>query len=241
MNNSTDNCNAVRKGCKDVWNAYMCQGVSYDVFDIPFCPTTAAKPPSQIVTWDAAKALYNKKQRKEPDFFEDAFVSFYVDDCKFDGPKGIWYNPDAALRVLCHFAGVITPDFSTYQDFPIPLKLYNTFRMRAMGCYLGRMGLSVINNVRWGSPDTYDFSFAGLPHNSILAIGTVGGSPRTLENRARFEAGLAELVRRLTPHTIVVYGSANYPCFDRLKELGIAIFQYPSKTAQAYARRLQHV
>ena len=51
-----------------------------------------------------------------------------------------------------------------------------------------------------------------------------------------FEEGLEELVRVLTPHTILVYGSANYPCFDQLFERGIRVISYPSHTASAFER-----
>ena len=227
-----------RKGCKDIWNAYMCIGVSYSKNDIPFCPTTATVPPARIIMWDEAKSIYKKAHsRGDCKFKFDAFVGFYLDDYRFDGPYGIWHNSASALKILRHFSGVITPDFSTYQDFPEPLKIYNTYRMRAFGCWLAANGIAVINNVRWGTPETWWYCWDGIPRDSMIAIGTVGGSPRNLIDRKRFEEGLAELIRVLHPHIILVYGSANYPCFDRLKEQGIIVISYPSHTAAAFERR----
>lgn len=83
------------------------------------------------------------------------------------------------------------------------------------------------------------YCFDGIPENCVVAIGTVGGSPRKLEDRERFEEGLKELVRRLHPHTIIVYGSANYKCFKELEEQGITILAYPSKTNKAFAGRVK--
>lgn len=228
---------SVRSGCKDVWNAYMCNGAVFGTNDIPYCPTTAVELPRRIITWDEAKVIY-KRQNAEGnlDFVEDAYVCWYEDDYKFDGPRGIWHDSSFTLRILRHFAGVITPDFSTCQDFPAPLKIYNTFRMRTYGYWLGKNGIAVINNVRWGTQESYWYCFDGIPKDSIIAIGTCGGSPRKLADRKRFEDGLAEAVRRLTPHTIIVYGSANYPCFEILKGQGIHIMAFPSKTALAYRR-----
>ena len=60
---------------------------------------------------------------------------------------------------------------------------------------------------------------------------------RKLEDRERFEEGLRELVRRLHPHTIIVYGSANYPCFKELEKQGIKILAYPGKTSRVFAGR----
>ena len=40
----------IRAGCKDIWNAYMCQNAVYDAYDIPICPTTATILPKKIIT-----------------------------------------------------------------------------------------------------------------------------------------------------------------------------------------------
>ncbi len=44
------------------------------------------------------------------------------------------------------------------------------------------------------------------------------------------------MVRVLQPHTIIVYGSANYECFNKLKALGINIVAFPSQTSIAFER-----
>ena len=229
-----------RKGCKDIWNAYMCEGAdfSHSNNDIPLCPTTAVDLPAAIIPWDEAKRLYrNALARKDDHFFCNAFVCWFIDDYKFDGPRGIWHDSAYVLRVLRHFAGAITPDFSTYQDFPEPLKIYNTYRMRAFGYWLGKNGIAVINNVRWGTSESWRYCFDGIPDNSIVCIGTVGGSPRKLIDRKRFEEGLEELIHVRIPHTILVIGSANYPCFDKLIDRGIKVISYPSHTASAFEKR----
>ncbi len=232
--------NTTRAGLKDIWNAYMADGAIYSPHDIPFCPTTATELPHALVTWEEAKAIYKKNISAGSDFKCDAYVCFYIDDYKFDGPRGIWHDSEHALFVLCHFAGVITPDFSTYQDFPEPLKIYATYRMRLMGYWLGRNGIAVINNVRWGTEETFSYCFDGIPKNSIVCIGTVGGSPRKIEDRDRFESGLRKMIRVLQPHTIIVYGSANYKCFDDLKSQGINIVAFQSQMSSAFERRKSH-
>ena len=110
--------------------------------------------------------------------------------------------------------------------------------MRAFGYWYGTIcGHAVINNVRWGTAETYSYCFDGIPKNSIVAIGTVGGSPRKLLDRPRFEEGLSEMMKVLSPHTIIVYGSANYPCFHELREQGITVISFQSRTAAAFERR----
>lgn len=227
-----------RAGCKDIWNAHMARGAQFCAHDIPFCPTTAQRIPDDIITWEEAKAIYRKQiANKNRGFTHDAYVCFYIDDSKFDGPRGIRHDYRQALKVLRHFAGVITPDFSTYQDFPEPIKVYATYRMRLYGYWLGQNGLDVINNVRWGTPETWGYCFEGIPKDSVVAIGTVGGSPRKLVDRKRFEDGLLMMVELLHPHTIIVYGSSDYACFNRLRERGIRIVSFSSKTAKAFDGR----
>jgi len=227
-----------RAGCKDVWNAFMAEGAIWCNHDIPFCPTTATSIPKDQVTWEEAKSIHKKRiAAHETDYFVDAFINWNIDDYKFDGTRGIWHDYRHTLKVIRHFAGVITPDFGTNQDFPEPIKIYSTYRMRLYGYWLGTQGVSVINNVRWGTEETFDYCFEGIPTDSIVAIGTVGGGPRKIADRERFERGLSCMVKLLRPHTILVYGSANAECFEKLKDKGIVVVSYPSKTARVFERR----
>lgn len=76
----------------------------------------------------------------------------------------------------------------------------------------------------------------GIEAHSVVAIGTVGGSPKKLIDRKRFEKGLDEMVGRLLPNAIIVYGSANYPCFSEIRKKGVKILSYPSATASYFER-----
>ena len=109
--------------------------------------------------------------------------------------------------------------------------------MRTYGYWLGKNKVHTVNNVRWGTAETWRYCWDGIPDNSIVCIGTVGGNPRKLIDCKRFEEGLEELVRVRSPHTILVYGSANYPCFDELINQGIKVIAYPGRTALAFERR----
>ena len=233
-----------RKGCKDIWNAFMVGSAEFTpISDIPLCHSTATNPPAQLISYEDAKALYKKKLRSgDSSFFVNAFIHFYIDDQKFDGKQSsIWLYPYKALDVIKHFAGIITPDFSTNVDFPDPLKRFNTYRMRAFGCWMNQLGIPTINNVRWGTIETWAYCFDGIPKSSIIAIGTVASNLKLLSARPNFETGLYKMVKALEPHTIIIYGSDNYPFFDNLKKQGIKIIAFPSKTNEEFARRKRHV
>ena len=236
-----NNKTKVRTGCKDIWNAFMAEGAVFGKYDIPYCPATATDIPKDQVTWEEAKQIHRMHiAKKEEDYFVEVYINWYIDDYKFDGLRGIWHDYNFALRVIKHFAGIITPDFSTYQDFPYSIKINATYRMRVFGYWVGKQGINVINNVRWGTEETFEYCFEGIPKNSIVSIGTVGGGPRKLADRSRFETGLYKMVEVLSPHTILVYGSAKGECFDELSKQGIRIVSYQSRTARVFERRKHH-
>ena len=225
----------IRADCKDVWNAFMVKGATFSENGIPFCPTTANETPQSLVSYTEARAIYNRHMRHgNKNFFLNAFVHFYQHDYKFDGNRcGIWVVPERAAKIFRHFAGIITPDFSTCLDFPFPWKIFNTYRMRAFGYWYGTFGGAVINNVRWGEEDTFAWCFDGIPLNSIVSIGTVASGLHKSENRELFETGFAKLLEVLKPHIIIIYGSGNLPCFDSIRQQ-IKIVKFQSERALAF-------
>lgn len=219
-----------RKGIRDIWNSFMVKNCKHWKNGLPCCPTKKIEIPHDLITYSEAVGIYNREIRQNSNFQSDSYVCFYEDDYKFDGIKGIWFNCNKALKLLKHFAGIITPDFSTYDDFPLLLKTWNTYKMRAFGFWYAENGINVINNVRW-SFDTLEICFSGIPQNNIVCLGTVASGLRKLKNRAEYEKHLFEMVEKLKPKIILTYGSANYDFFETLKKQGIVIKSYFSHTA----------
>ena len=217
------------------WNPKMVEGAEFDD-DIPFCPTILTELPKEIITWEDARKIFKRKLKEgDYEYHLDVFVCFNIDDYKFDSSRGVWFCFDEALTILKHYKGVITADFSTYDDFPRPIKYFNTYRMRAFGYACGKAGLEVINNVR-GSIDDIDYCFKGLPKNDVIFIGTVGSGIQYKLNRPDFEEWLTELIAEISPRTIIVLGSANYACFKNLEEQGIKIVQYDGATSKRFKK-----
>ncbi len=230
----------IRNGLKSIWwNPQLVEGALFDDLDIPHCPTIASCIPAEIITYEEAKILFRKEIKNNLNFKSNAYVCFYIDDYKFDTFRGIWFSPNKALSILKHFKGIITPDFSTYLDFPLTLKLWNTYRMRAFGYWCGKQGLEVINNVR-GSIIDFAYCFRGIPTNSIVAIGTVGSGLKLLKNREQFKCWFNEMINTLKPKALIIYGSANYEEIRCASELGIEIYQFESKTSKDFKRRVTY-
>ena len=218
----------------------MVDGAIFSSHDIPLCPTyIPGGLPKELISYAEAKTLYNRETRDgNNNFHHNAFIHFFCDDQHFDSVRNsIWLFPEKAMAMIQHFSGIITPDFSTYSDFPDPIKRYNTYRMRAFGFWCKSLNIPVINNVRWGTPETWEYCFDGIDKNSVICIGTIASGLRELENRLDFCNGFLEMIRMLTPKSIIVYGSSRYEVFRKAQEIGIEIIPYISQTNTAYQIR----
>lgn len=133
---------------------------------------------------------------------KNAGIHFYVDDYQFER---IWTSPERYIEVLRPYDCVLTPDFSLYMDMPYAMKIWNVFRSRLIGQMCQDAGLAVIPTVSWAERETFDFCFDGLPENAVLSISTIGvkNSPEAMQI---WRDGVAELIRRKQPKTLLVYG-----------------------------------
>lgn len=157
----------------------------------------------------------------------DKWVVFYEHDDRF---VRLWNKPRKYINVLKKYKGVVTPDFSLYRNMPLVMQKWATYQGRAIGVWLQKEGVEVIPNVRFADERSYDFCFDGVEKNSTVAIGTYGCIKR-LTDRAYFENGLQQMVKRLQPQTIIVYGAAPDQIFGKYKKMGIHIIQFDSEFA----------
>ncbi len=140
------------------------------------------------------KAVVNKKY--------DKTVHFYLNDKEF---IRILTYPEKYLEILKRFTSVISPDFSQYIDMPHPMRFYHCFLNKAFAAYWRNNGVNVIPNVTWSTPDSYDYSFAGIEKNGVIAINCTGVK-KTGYSKYLWLEGYQEAVKRLQPKCIVRYG-----------------------------------
>lgn len=135
-------------------------------------------------------------------------VHFFLNDYMIER---IWTYPYRYLKVLKQYRSVIGPDFSMFiEPKARAINIYNCWRNRCLDSFLQRNGIEVIPTVVWGSPDTFDYCFDGLPRHSVVAVGSVGSS----WNKDLFIYGFEKMVKRLKPHTIVYVG----PLYPEIEE-----------------------
>lgn len=206
--------NSTRNGCKDVFHAFLVKNATYDGdLEMPCIKSIDAIPNKLTVFSDA---IHSK------DF--NSFVHFFEDDAKFER---IWNKPNKYLQILKKFDGVITPDFSLYRDMPLIMQGWNVYRSRAIGHWLQENGIAVIPNIRFSDERSYAFCCNGISKGGTIAVGSHGCIKIKIE-RDFFEKGLSEVVHKLEPKRIIVYGAAPESIFDKYLKLGIEIHQYDS-------------
>ena len=214
---SMSKVNSQRKGCKDVFNAFLVTVATYaGLFEFPVILATH-EVPNKLIAF--SKALSCK------DF--NQWVHFYEDDQLFER---LWNNPKKYLDILKKYNGVILPDFSLYRDMPLAMQIWNIYRSRAIGHWLQINGVKVIPNIRYGDRRTYKISCDGISKNCIIAVGT-HGTLKHVVDREIFVKGLDVVVRRLVPTVIVVYGAAPDYIFKKYEDSGIKIEKFSSEYA----------
>lgn len=129
-------------------------------------------------------------------------VHFYIDDYQFER---IWNDPDKYIEKLLPFDCALSPDFSLYMDMPMAMKIWNVYRSRLIGQIMQDNGIKVIPTISWAEKETFEFCFDGIRKNAIVSISTVGvkNSPEAMKI---FKDGCDEMIKRLHPKTIILYG-----------------------------------
>ena len=137
-----------------------------------------------------------KKQR------ETTGVHFYIEDYQFER---VWNAPWRFSKIFNEFGAVMSPDFSTYLDFPKAVRVFNHYRKHWCGAYWQEMGATVIPTIEWGLPEDYSWCFDGEPEGGIVAVSNVG-IMRDKELRTNYMRGYKEMLTRLQPKEVLMFG-----------------------------------
>ncbi|MBR4748661.1 MAG: DUF4417 domain-containing protein [Abditibacteriota bacterium] len=168
--------------------------MTVNISDIPVIKGSSVRPEGLL------PFNYSKTR---PDY--SAFVHFFVADRQFER---VFKRPLNYIPLLARFQGVIGTDFSIYADDPLPVCIYNTWRNRYLDAAFQLCGIEVIPSVSWGADKTFDVCFGCIAPGSSVAVSTNGCENPV--SRQLFEAGYREMIRRIRPEFIVLYG----PRFD---------------------------
>lgn len=142
-------------------------------------------------------------------------IHFFVDDYQF---TRLWRDPDRYLSMLRKFQAVCAPDFSTYTDFPKAMQVWSHYRKHWLGAYWQMHGIRVIPTISWSDHDSYDWCFDEEPMESTVIISSVG-TQADPETRALFLDGYKEMMQRLRPKKIILYGRIPEGCEGNIVNL----------------------
>ena len=196
----------------DGFNSYLVETAFFDgIMEIPILK----KPEKFIIPTGMVPFTCRNRSKNYQDF-----VCFYEHDIKF---ARVIRTTKKFLEDLRRFPGVISPDCSLYIDMPFCLQIVNVYRNRAVAYFLQEQGIYVIPNVRWGDERSYTkcelgekVAFLGLPHHSIVSVGTYG-CIRRKEDKYYFREGLIAMLDELEPEIVLVYGRMPDSIFGELR------------------------
>lgn len=135
-------------------------------------------------------------------------VHFFIDDYRF---LRTWNAPASYIKLLQQFRYVMSPDFSTYTDFPMAIQIYNHYRKHWLAAFWQQNGIKVILTISWGTEESYEWCFDGEPRNSVVAISSIG-TQKGKESKELFLHGYEKMVEVLEPDTIIFYGKVPDEC-----------------------------
>ncbi len=201
---------------KDVFGAFLLEGAQFaGKYDMPVVKSNIDDIPHYL-------SSYKYNCRSNLVIYPKTALHFYNFDYVFDGEHGVWnsfvrgieFKKGFNLSKLNGYEYVISPDYSLYLDMPVSMQIWNIYRSRVITYALQQLGYKVIVNVRWTDNKSYEFCFDGIVEGSIVAVGSYGCSKKR-EDCYLFENGLKELIKRIKPKTIIIYGSLT----DSVKEI----------------------
>lgn len=191
--------NNIHSEKRDLYNLRLLTGLaSSNHYGLPllkgFIPEVISKP----LAFHEARAKWKKGIS-----LRGYFIHFYIEDEKFDC---IRRRPDRYLEMLRSADFIISPDFSTYRNFPFPLLLKNAFDNILLGAYYERRGIKVVSNTIWSTPLFYDILFSGQPIRGAICVSSNSINLRDKKGIRHWLHGYKEAIKRLNPVIVIRLG-----------------------------------
>lgn len=128
---------------------------------------------------------------------------FYEDDRHIEA---VWRQARRHLELLRRYDSVVGPDFSLRTNFPMPVNITMSYRIKFLTALWQREGLTVYPNVAWADKTSYAYCFDGYPTGSVIAINSTGIG-RDRRSKVCWMDGYREALSRLRPIHIIRYGA----------------------------------
>lgn len=139
---------------------------------------------------------------------EEFGIHFFVSDYRF---QRLWAARKKYQGMLKDYAAMMTPDFSLFADWPVPVQKWNHYRKHLLGAWMQSIGCRVYPTIAWSDKKSFAWCFDGEPKHSTVCISSVGAQSGKSEKRM-FLSGYDKMLEVLEPETIVFYGKVPEEC-----------------------------
>ncbi len=209
---------SARRSPIDCVNARLVRNAEYSKTGLPLFECSSSIPTELISFKNAAQS----KDAHE-------WVHFFENDARLEL---IWESPERWVDRLGRFRGIISPDFSVCRDDPLYVQGWNTYRNRVLAYHFSEHGFEVIPNIRLGAPNSYFFCLDGIEPHKPVCVSTLGVLA-SHEDRKSFQEGFAEMIKRLSPSSIIVYGQMPTDIFGQYQAAGIPFTHFDTDACKA--------
>lgn len=170
--------------------------------------------PKDIITFKESLKIPKEKRK-------NYYVCTHSPDKDFVRIK---YHPKRYLNYFRQFAGILGFDFSIHSDMPPIVQKTQMNTNLSLTYYYGNNNIPIIPNIRTGCNYLSQEFYEAIPKNTLVSVGTHG----FIKNRTQkyeWYYCLREIIDKLNPSGIIVFGTLRGKLFDRIKEK-VPIYQY---------------
>jgi len=120
----------------------------------------------------------------------------------------LWMSPKSYVEEIKKYCCLVEPDFSLKIMSPLAIQIANTYRNHSIAYYMQENGINVLPSMSWGTRQSFDFCFDGHSKGGAVMVSTIG-TLRDERSRLFFKGGFMEMLRRISPDTVILYGDVN--------------------------------
>lgn len=189
-------------------NAFFC-----GKYGIPQLKPYTCTIPEQYTTFSEITPMGN------PDCCVTGFDYDYVID-------RLWIHPEHYVEGLSHYKCITEPDYSLKINHPLSVQIANTYRSHVIAYYMQEQGIVILPSMSWSSTASYDFCFDGHSKGGAVLVSTIG-TLRDERARMYFRLGFVEMLKRISPDAVILYGDINEDILSWLpKQLDVHHFDH---------------
>lgn len=117
-------------------------------------------------------------------------------------------NPDRYIQYLKNHPCTAEPDFSMKIKDPLSCQIMSIYCAHVLASYMASKGIPIIPTMMWSDKRSFEFCFDGHSRGGVVLVSTIG-TLRDERSRMYFKDGFFEMLKRISPETVILYGDIN--------------------------------